>query len=197
MKVGIFYVFNPRFPQNAYFCKRYNRLGLMNIKTFFLHKKALFCFAFALLLNACAPKTNIEKIEALEKQVRADAQALELLENKDFVNLEKDFLTCDSMLQHLRSEVVEEVFPQLQLVSAYIEQFKAVKPMMKTEIDSTLLQLGNLRADAQSKFLSDSLVTIYLADETRHVDKLNNQIQYFKDRFSSSQKDLNNIKKKK
>lgn len=169
----------------------------MNIKTFFLHKKALFCFAFALLLNACAPKTNIEKIEALEKQVRADAQALELLENKDFVNLEKDFLTCDSMLQHLRSEVVEEVFPQLQLVSAYIEQFKAVKPMMKTEIDSTLLQLGNLRADAQSKFLSDSLVTIYLADETRHVDKLNNQIQYFKDRFSSSQKDLNNIKKKK
>lgn len=152
---------------------------------------------FALAFGACAPKTNIDKIDLLKKKVEDNAKILQNIEDKDFKELEKDFFACDSMLQYLRPEEVEEVFPKLQLAGAYIEQFKAVKPSMKTEIDSTLLQLDHLRADAKSQFLSDSLVTIYLADETQHVDKLSNQIQYFKDRFRSCQKDLNDFKKRK
>lgn len=167
----------------------------MNTQTLILCKKLFLSLVFALALNACAPKTNIDKIDLLKKQVQANAKILQNLEDKDFKELEKEFFACDSMLQYLRPEVIEELFPKLQLTNAYIEQFKAVKPNMKNEIDSTLLQLDNLKADIKSQFLSDSLVTIYIADETQHVDKLSSQIQYFKDRFRSCQKELDDFKK--
>ena len=68
--------------------------------------------ALSLALSGChsEPKTNIEKIDNLIKQVQADAVILNELNSKDFVTLEKDFRTCDSMLQYLSQEQVEKSF---------------------------------------------------------------------------------------
>ena len=68
---------------------------------------------------------------------------------------------------------------------------------MQADIDSTLRQLDRLRADAESNYIKDSLVTVYIANETEFVDRLSNQVRYFKDRFSTCQKDLAALKKQK
>ena len=159
----------------------------------------LFCgmIALGLALGGChsAPDTNIEKIDSLRKQLQADAKTLNDLETKDFVTLEKDFMTCDSMLQYQSEEVVDKSFETLRLVQAYLEQFKATQPVMHSEMDSTLLQLDRLKADAENHYLSDSLVTVYIDTETDYVNRLNNQVQYFQDRFNNCQKDLDALKK--
>ena len=153
--------------------------------------------AVIILLAGCQPKTNIEKIDALKKQIGVSSKSLNELENKNFVQLEKDFITCDSLLQYMSTDAVNEAFQKLQLADAYIKQFKEVRPVMQAEIDSTLIRLDQLKADAESHYFSDSLVSVYINDETRQVNLLDNQIQYFKDRFETCQKDLNLLKKKK
>ena len=153
--------------------------------------------ALGLALSSChsAPETNIEKINSLKKQVQADAKTLGDLETKDFVTLEKDFMTCDSMLQYQSDETVDKSFETLRLVQAYLEQFKVTKPVMQAEMDSTLLQLDRLKADAESQYLSDSLVEVYIDAEAEYVNRLSNQVQYFQDRFGSCHKDLDALKK--
>ena len=152
-----------------------------------------------LALSSCnsKPETNIDKIDNLKKQVQADAKTLNDIESKEFVALQKDFRTCDSLLQYQSPEQVDMSFEKLQLVQAYIEQFKFTKPLMQADMDTTLLQLDRLKADAESHYLADSLVTIYLENETEYVNKLSNQVRYFQDRFSSCQQDLNALKKQK
>ena len=150
---------------------------------------------FAGTMAACQPKTLVDEIGTLEKEVKANAQALSQLETKQLAQLEKDFIVCDSVLQYLRPDEVDARFQQLQLVGAYIEQFKAIRPAMQAEIDTTLLQLGRLKADIESHYLNDSMASIYLADEAQHVERLSNQVNYFRDRFESSQKELNSLKK--
>ena len=153
-------------------------------------------FTLGLALGGChnAPETNIDKIDSLKKQVQTNAKTLGDLETKDFVTLEKDFMTCDSLLQYQEEEQVEKSFETLQLVQAYLEQFKDTKPVMQAEIDSTLLQLDRLKADAESHYLSDSLVEVYINNETEYVNRLSNQVQYFQDRFGNCQKDLDALK---
>lgn len=153
-------------------------------------------FTLGLALGGChnAPETNIDKIDSLKKQVQTNAKTLSDLETKDFVTLEKDFMTCDSLLQYQEEEQVEKSFETLQLVQAYLEQFKDTKPVMQAEIDSTLLQLDRLKADAESHYLSDSLVEVYINTETEYVNRLSNQVQYFQDRFGNCQKDLDALK---
>jgi len=151
--------------------------------------------ALSCTMAACQPKTLVDEIGTLEKEVKANAQALSQLETKQLAQLEKDFIACDSMLQYLRPDEVDARFQQLQLVGAYIEQFKAIRPAMQAEIDTTLLQLGRLKADIESHYLNDSMASIYLADETQHVERLSNQVNYFRDRFESSQKELDGLKK--
>lgn len=153
--------------------------------------------SLGLTLIGChsAPKNNIEKINGLKKQVETDARLLKELETKDFATIEKDFRVCDSMLQYQNEEQVEKSFETLQLVRAYLEQFKYTKPVIQAEIDSTLLQLDRLKADAESHYLSDSLVTVYIDNETEYVNKLSNQVHYFQDRFGTCQNDLNAMKK--
>ena len=155
--------------------------------------------ALGLTMIGCqsAPKTNIEKIDSMKKQLEANAKLLNEIETKDFVTLEKDFKFCDSMLQYQNEEQVEKAFETLRLVQAYIEQFKSTKPMMQAEIDSSLLQLDRLKADAESHYLSDSLVTVYIEEETEYVNRLNNQVHYFQDRFGTCQNDLKAMKKQK
>lgn len=153
--------------------------------------------ALGLTIIGChsAPKTNIEKIDSMKKQLEADAKLLNEIEAKDFVTLEKDFKFCDSMLQYQNEEQVEKSFETLQLVQAYLEQFRSTKPMMQAEIDSTLFRLDRLKADAESHYLSDSLVTVYIDDETEYVNRLNNQVRYFQDRFGTCQNNLKAMKK--
>lgn len=156
-------------------------------------------FAAALAFSACnpAPKTDVERIDALKKQVQADAKTLGELEANTLVQLQSDFVACDSMLQYLHPEEVDEVFQQLQLVDAYIKQFKETRPTIQADMDSTLIQLDNLKSDIETHYLSDSLAAVYLETETQHVTRLSNQVQYFKDRFNTCSKDLNGFKKKK
>jgi hypothetical protein len=152
-----------------------------------------------LALGGCnsKPETNIDKIDNLKKQVQADAKTLNDIEAKEFVTLQKDFMTCDSLLQYQSPEQVDKSFEKLQLVQAYIEQFKFTKPLMQADMDTTLLQLDRLKADAESHYIADSLVAVYIEKEAEYVDKLGNQVRYFQDRFSSCQQDLNALKKQK
>ena len=153
--------------------------------------------AIGLLLGGCHNASNTEKIDSLKKQVTVDAQILQDLEEKEFPLLEKDFIACDSMLQYLTEEQVNQSFEKLRLVQAYLEQFKVTKPMIQADMDTTLLQLDRLKADAESHYLSDSLVTVYMEDEIKCVDKISSQVQYFQDRFGKCRKDLDILKKQK
>ena len=150
-----------------------------------------------LLLVGCQPKTDLDKIDALKKQVNKDLKALNDLNINSFVQLEKDFVSCDSSLQFLPEEELDVVFPKLQLVDAYIQQFKETRPVMQAEMDSTLDRLDMLRADAETHYLADSLVAAYIEDETQEVEKLSSQVEYFKNRLGSCRKELDNFKKKK
>ena len=68
---------------------------------------------------------------------------------------------------------------------------------MQPEMDSTLHRLDLLKADAKTDYLSDSLVAIYINDETQQVEKLSHQVAYFKDRLGNCRKDLDNFMNKK
>ncbi|MBQ6306912.1 MAG: hypothetical protein IJK78_10135 [Bacteroidales bacterium] len=164
-----------------------------------MHKKLCFIgwLAALLLLVGCQPKTDLDRIDALKKQVNKDVKALNDLNTNTFVQLEKDFISCDSSLQFLPEEELDAVFDKLKLVDAYIQQFKMERPVMQAEMDSTLTRLDLLRADAATHYLADSLVAIYLEDETQQVEKLSSQVEYFRDRLGNCCKDLDNFKKKK
>lgn len=153
--------------------------------------------ALLLLLASCQPKTDLDKIDALRKQLNKDAKVLNDLNADAFVQLEKDFIACDSSLQFLSEEQLDVVFPKLQLVDAYIQQFKETRPVMKAEMDSTLVRLDLLKKDAATHYLADSLVAAYIEDETRQVEKLSSQVAYFKDRLGSCRKELDGVKKTK
>lgn len=150
-----------------------------------------------IVLSGCnnQPKTTIEKINLLKKQVATDAKALQAIANEDFTTLQNDFHYCDSLLQHIDAEQVKANFDQLNLTQAYILQFKEVKPVMEKKMDYLVQQLDNLKSDAESQYLTDSLVLIYLDTETKVADTLHAQVDYFKDSFSSCQKSLNQMKK--
>lgn len=159
---------------------------------------AYFCWIAALiLLIGCQPKTDLDKIDALKKQVNKDVKALNDLNSSVIIQLEKDFISCDSVLQYLPEEQLDVVFPKLQLVDAYIQQFKIEHPVMQAEMDSTLTRLDLLRTDVETHYLADSLVAVYIEDETQQVEKLNSQVAYFKDRLGSCRKDLDGFKKMK
>ena len=122
---------------------------------------------------------------------------MEELNGAAFAQLQKDFYCCDSLLQYLPEEELDAAFPKLQLVDAYIQQFKETQPVMQAEMDSTLVRLDLLKADVETHYLADSLVTIYVEDETQQVERLSNQVAYFKDRLGNCRKELDGFKVKK
>ena len=166
--------------------------NLMNKKLFFIG-----WLAMLLLLASCQSKTNIDKIDALKKQVNKEAKVLNELNTNTFLQLEKDLFSCDSALQYLPEEQLDKAFQKLQLVNAYVQQFKETRPVMQAEMDSTLQRLDLLKTDAQTHYLSDSLVEVYINAETQQVEKLSNQVAYFKDRLGNCCKDLDNFMNKK
>ena len=119
------------------------------------------------------------------------------LNTNTFVQLEKDFISCDSSLQYLSEAELDAAFPKMQLVDAYLQQFKETQPIMQAEMDSALARLDLLRADAETHYLTDSLVVSYIDDETQQVEKLSSQVAYFKDRLGGCRKDLDSFRKKK
>ena len=154
--------------------------------------------ALALLcLSGCQqmPKTTVDKIEALQQLVTADADALQTLESQQYNTLKSDFMTCDSMLQYLTEAQIDAGFEKLQYAQAYLLQFEMVKPIMADKMDYLATQLDRLKADLQSQYLSDSLALVYFETENRVADTLHEQILYFKDRFGQCQKDINELKK--
>lgn len=166
-----------------------------NLTKHYMKKLTLYIFGIValILFLGCQPKPHTQKINALKKQVETSAETLKTLEEKDLPQLQSDFIACDSMLQYLHPEEIDTIFTQLQLVNAYIQQFKVSAPAIKADMDSTLIQLDNLRSDIKSHYLSDSLATVYITAEAEHVDLLCNQVQYFEDRFGSCKKDLSDI----
>ena len=162
------------------------------------HRIILFILATAFVwLTGCkeAPKTTSGKIDALKQQVESDAKTLKNIENKDFTTLRNDFRYCDSILQYLTEEQVDAAFEKLNLTQAYLQQFADIKPVMASKMDFLLVQLDNLKSDAESHYLSDSLVLVYLDTETKVADTLHRQVDYFQNRFDNCQKDLNTLKK--
>ena len=77
--------------------------------------------AALLLFASCQPKTDLDKIDALKKQVNKDVKALNDLNANTIIQLEKDFVACDSLLQFLPEEDLDDAFQKLQLVNAYIQ----------------------------------------------------------------------------
>ena len=152
--------------------------------------------AVLLLLAGCQPKTDLDKIDALKKQVNKDIKALNELNANTFVQLEKDFVSCDSSLQSVPEKELDAVFEKLRLVNAYIQQFNMERPVMQAEMDSTLVRLDLLRADVETHYIADSLVADYIEGETQEVERMNNKVAYFKDRLGNCRKDLNAFKKK-
>lgn len=152
--------------------------------------------AALILLIGCQPKTDLDKIDALKKQVNKDIKALNELNANTFVQLEKDFVSCDSSLQSVPEKELDAVFEKLRLVNAYIQQFNMERPVMQAEMDSTLARLDLLRADVETHYIADSLVVTYIEGETQEVERLNNKVAYFKDRLGNCRKDLDGLKKK-
>lgn len=160
-------------------------------------KNILLILATAFLcLTSCteAPKTTIDKIEQLKYQVGLDAIRLESIESHQYSVLKNDFRVCDSMLQYLKEEQVEKVFDKLNLTQAYLQQFNEYKPLLFSKIDYIMVQLDNLKSDAESQYLSDSLVLVYLDTETKVADTLHKQVMYFQDRFGKCQHSLDSLK---
>lgn len=183
------------FRQNAYLCAPFKQKKTMISRICSFLKVLL----VGLLLAGCqtTPKTDIGKIEALKKQLKTDAKTLEQIKANEFATLERDFTICDSLLQYMHPEAMDEAFQELQLTKAYLDQFKTTQPSILANIDSTLYRLDCLSNDISTHYISDSLTTIYLEEETQYVELLSNQVNYFKDRFSSCQNELNVLKGKK
>jgi len=141
------------------------------------------------------PQTTVGKIEALQQQVKADANALKAIESQQYGTLKNDFHHCDSMLQYLNETEIDACFEKLQLAQAYLLQFEMVKPIMENKMNYLLGQLDHLKADLESQYLNDSIALVYFDTENRVADTLHEQILYFGDRFGQCQKDLNALKK--
>lgn len=149
-----------------------------------------------LILGACQrPLTTLEKIDRLKKQVETDVTALQRIEEQDYPKLSKTFMQCDSLLQFMDAQQVEQHFQTLNLTNAYLQQFETLRSEMHDKLDYSRLQIGYLHDDVSTHKLSDSLALAYLNTETQVADTLHHRIAYFRDRFAQCQKELAQLKK--
>lgn len=183
------------FSKNKYLCISYNRI-MLDYKYNTL-RLAFLLAAIMLVAPCCKQKSNptTQQIELVKRQVSADREALHEIESVDYPQLEDDFYHCDSMLQYVDQETAVQQFDKLNLAKAYLIQFQETLPRMQADIDSSLLQLDRLEADANSHYLSDSLVLVYLQEEKDIANRLHEQVLYFKDRLGNSRKELDILSK--
>ena len=183
------------FSKNKYLCISYNRI-MLDYKYNTL-RLAFLLATIMLIAPCCKQKSNptTQQIELVKRQVSADREALHEIESVDYPQLEDDFYHCDSMLQYVDQETAVQQFDKLNLAKAYLIQFQETLSRMQADIDSSLLQLDRLEADANSHYLSDSLVLVYLQEEKDIANRLHEQVLYFKDRLGNSQKELDILSK--
>lgn len=183
------------FSKNKYLCISYNRI-MLDYKYNTL-RLAFLLATIMLVAPCCKQKSNptTQQIELVKRQVSADREALHGIESVDYPQLEDDFYHCDSMLQYVDQETAVQQFDKLNLAKAYLIQFQETLPRMQADIDSSLLQLDRLEADANSHYLSDSLVLVYLQEEKDIANRLHEQVLYFKDRLGNSRKELDILSK--
>lgn len=150
----------------------------------------------AFLLLACLScQSRKEPIARLQDQLTDDSIALKKLQDNYQERLWADFRWCDSMLQYIPKEQVNDYFESLNLAQAYLSQFDEMLPVMQQTISYSRQQLTHLKSDLDTHFISDSLAAVYLGDETAVADTLHNRILYFQDRLSQQDKALNSTKK--
>lgn len=152
--------------------------------------------AVTFLLLACLScQSRKEPIARLQEQLSRDSVTLCEIQQKYPDNIRSNFRWCDSMLQYLPQEEIDECFETLNLAQAYLSQFDEMLPVMQHDLSYTRQQLVNLKKDIDTHFINDSLAAIYLADETAVADTLHNRILYFEDRLSHQDKELKTLRK--
>ena len=151
-------------------------------------------FFIALSFCACQNPSVSSEIKKLQKRTEADMNELQNIEKEYYTKVNDDYRFCDSMLQFVPKEKIEECFNTLNLAQAYLIQFHEVKPIMKKKFDYSQQQLESLLNDISTNYINDSLAKVYLFDEQKVADTLHEQILYFKDRLSSQEKELNKLK---
>lgn len=124
-----------------------------------------------------------------------DSIALKDLQDTYLVRMRSDVMWCDSMLQYVPQDQVNDYFETLNLTLAYLNQFDEVLPIMQHDIRYSRQQLNNLQNDIDTHYINDSLATAYLEDETAVIDTLHYRILYFQDRLSTQDKELKSAKK--
>ena len=147
------------------------------------------------MLLACSCQSKKDPIAQLQEQLAKDGIALQKLQDDYQERLQADFLWCDSMLQYVPKDKVDEYFDVLNLAQAYLHQFDALLPVMQHDLTYINQQLVNLQSDLDSHYINDSLGMVYLHDETLSADTLHNRVLYFKDRLSSQDEALQTLKK--
>ena len=149
----------------------------------------------AFLLLACSCQSKKEPIQQLQDQLSNDSIALIRLQEKYLLHMQSDFMWCDSMLQYIPNEQVNEHFETLNLTQAYLNQFNEMLPIMQHDISYTRRQLVNLKNDIDTHFINDSLANSYLNDEIAVADTIHYRVLYFEDRLSQQDKALKATKK--
>ena len=142
------------------------------------------------------PKTlsPSEKLSNLQQQVENDIAAVQDFETNDFAQLKASFISIDMGLSTVNPNDVQVYYEKLNLAQAYLQQFMEVGPSLKYKLDYSKKQLADLQYDLENGIVNDSLFNVYFERETIAADTLHNQVIYFKDRFSSCQKELNALK---
>ena len=124
-----------------------------------------------------------------------DSITLSEIQQKYPENIRSNFHWCDSMLQYMPQEQIDECFPVLNLAQAYLSQFDEMLPVMQHDISYSRQQLNALRKDIDSHFINETLAAEYLADETAVIDTLHYRILYFQDRLSDQDQKLKGMRK--
>ena len=149
----------------------------------------------AIAFSACqSNQSAISEINKLQQQIATDSKELDKLESKDFVELQKNYHYCDSMLQYAPSEQIDSYFQTLNLAQAYLLQFDEVRPIMAKKFDYSKSQLESLKKDIKSNYINDSLANVYLNSEKQAADTLHAQVSYFKERFDGQKDELKKLK---
>ena len=148
-----------------------------------------------LLLACCSCQGRKEPFARLQEQLRRDSVTLSEIQRNYPESIRSNFRWCDSMLQYLPQEKINECFDVLNLAQAYLSQYEEMLPVMQRDLRYTRQQLTNLKNDLDSQYLSDSLAAVYLADETAVADTLHYRILYFQDRLSHQEKALKKLRK--
>ena len=147
-----------------------------------------------LALASCSDKAETP-FTKLHQQLDRDSLALNEIQQQYPERIRTDFRWCDSMLQYVPEEQVEECFDLLNLAQAYLHQFDEMLPIMRKDLTYIRHQLVNLQYDIDHHLLSDSLSDLYLQDETAAADTLHYRVLYFQDRLPKQDQALQSLKK--